>query len=254
VSRLSAAIITLDEERNIGRCLESLAGVADEIVVVDSGSRDGTERLCRAAGAAFVRQPWLGYGPQKNRAAELCSGELILSLDADEALSPELRAAILAVKAAPDADAWEVNRANWMYDRFLRHGELYPDRKLRLWRRGRARWTDETIHETARPEPGARVARLSGDLLHYTVTSREQHLGTIERFTTLQAEAMLRAGRRSGVVKRWISPPVHFLRTFLLKRGFLDGAAGFRVSRLSAWATWLKYSKLERLRRERRDR
>lgn len=252
--RLSAAIITLDEERNIGRCLESLAGVADEVVVLDSGSRDGTERICREHGATFVHQPWLGYGPQKNRAAELCGGDLVLSLDADEALSPELRAAVLAVKAAPDADCWEMNRLNWMYDRFLRHGELYPDRKLRLWRRGMARWTDETIHETARPAEGARVARLRGDLLHYTVHTREQHLRTIERFTTLQAEAMLAAGRRGGWAKRWVSPPVHFVRTFVLKRGFLDGAAGLRVSRLSAWATWLKYTKLERLRRERHGR
>jgi len=249
--RLSVAIITLDEERNVGRCLDSLAGVADEVVVLDSGSRDGTERLCRAAGATFVQQPWLGYGPQKNRAAELCGGDLVLSLDADEALSPELRASILAVKADPQADCWELNRLNWMYDRFLRHGELYPDRKLRLWRRGQARWTDETIHETARPAAGARVARLRGDLLHYTVHTREQHLRTIEKFTTLQAEAMLRAGKRGGWAKRWVSPAAHFLRTFVLKRGFLDGAAGLRVSRLSAWATWLKYTKLARLRRER---
>lgn len=252
--RLSAAVITLDEERNVGRCLESLAGVADEVVVVDSGSRDGTGRICREHGAAFVHQPWLGYGAQKNVAAERCGGDLVLSLDADEALSPELRASLLAVKAAPAADCWEVSRLNWMYDRFMRHGGLYPDRKLRLWRRGLARWSDDPVHETARPVGGAAVARLRGDLLHYPVRSREEHLATIERYAALQAGAMLRAGRRAGPWRPWGAAAAHFLRTFVLQRGFLDGSTGLAVSRLSAYATWLKHARLRELRAGRRGR
>jgi glycosyltransferase involved in cell wall biosynthesis len=246
--RISAAIITLDEEQNLGRCLASLRGVADEVVVVDSGSTDGTERIAREGGAVFLHQPWLGYGPQKNLAAERASHEWILSLDADEALSDELRASISRLRSdGPQADAYEMNRLNWYCGRFLRHSGWYPDCKLRLWRKGAARWSDVTIHELAEPAPGARVAWLAGDLLHYTCHTREQHLRTIEKFTTLSAEALAREGRAASPWKRFASPATHFFRAYVLKRGFLDGVAGFHACRLSAYATWLKYEKLRRL-------
>ncbi len=246
--RISAAIITLDEEENLGRCLASLRGVADEVVVVDSGSTDGTERIAREGGATFVAQAWLGYGPQKTLAAERASHEWILSLDADEALSDELRASILRLKdGGPRADAYEVNRLNWYCGRFLRHSGWYPDRKVRLWRRGAARWADASIHELAEVAPGMRVERLRGDLLHYTIRDRAQHLRTIERFTTLSAESLLRAGKEGDAWKRFVSPAATFLRGYLLKAGFLDGRAGWDVCRLSAYATWLKYEKLRRL-------
>jgi glycosyltransferase involved in cell wall biosynthesis len=251
--RISAAIITLDEEENLGRCLASLRGVADEVVVVDSGSKDGTERIAREAGAVFVTQRWLGYGPQKNLAAERAAHEWVLSLDADEALSDELRTSLLRLKEeGPRADAYEMSRLNWYCGRFLRHSGWYPDRKLRLWRKGAARWADATIHELAEVSPGARVARLAGDLLHYTIRDRRQHLATIERFTTLSAEALLREGKGSHSWRRWISPAVSFLRGYVLKLGFLDGRAGWDVCRLSAYATWLKYEKLRRLAEARR--
>ncbi len=246
--RISAAIITLDEERNLGRCLASLRGVADEVVVVDSGSTDGTERLARDAGARFVTQGWLGYGPQKNFAVERTGGDWVLSLDADEALSDELRAALLRLKAeGPRADAYEVNRLNWYCGRFLRHSGWYPDRKVRLWRKGAARWSDATIHELAEVAPGARVERIPGDLLHYTIRDRAQHLATIERFTTLSAEALLRDGKAGQAWKRFLAPLASFLRGYVLKLGFLDGRAGWDVCRLSAYAAWLKYEKLRRL-------
>lgn len=250
--RISAVVITLDEERNLGRCLDSLRGVADEVVVLDSGSRDGTERIARERGAAFVHQDWLGYGPQKNAAVARASCEWVLSLDADEALSDELRASLLRVKAeGPSADAYEMNRLNWYCGRFLRHSGWYPDRKLRLWRKGAARWSDVSIHELAEAAPGARRAWLPGDLLHYTIHDRAQHLGTIERFTTLSAEALLREGREKDAWKRFVSPAASFLRGYVLKLGFLDGLAGWHVCRLSAYATWLKYEKLRRLARAR---
>lgn len=247
--KISATVITLDEEANLGRCLASLRGVADEVVVLDSGSTDRTEDVARAGGAVFLRQPWLGYGPQKNAATDRATHAWILSLDADEALSDELRASLLALKAAgPAADAYELNRLNWYCGRFLRHSGWYPDRKIRLWRRGAARWSDATIHELVEAAPGTRVARLRGDLLHYTCLTREQHLRTIERFTTLSAEALAREGRDASAWKRLGSPAAHFLRSYVLKLGFLDGVQGFHACRLSAYATWLKYDKLRRLR------
>jgi len=245
---ISATIITLDEEANLGRCLASLRGVADEVVVVDSGSKDRTEAIAREGGAVFVRQPWLGYGPQKNVASDRASHDWILSLDADEALSDPLREAILAVKrAGPRADAYEMNRLNWYCGRFLRHSGWYPDRKIRLWRKGAARWGDVSIHEVVEAAPGARIERLRGDLLHYTCHTREQHLRTIEKFTTLSAELLAREGRRASAWKRFGSPAAHFLRAYVLKLGFLDGIQGFHACRLSAYATWLKYEKLRRL-------
>ena len=245
---ISATIITLDEEANLGRCLASLRGVADEVVVVDSGSKDRTEAIAREGGAVFVRQPWLGYGPQKNVASDRASHDWILSLDADEALSEPLREAILAVKrAGPRADAYEMNRLNWYCGRFLRHSGWYPDRKIRLWRKGAARWGDVSIHEVVEAAPGARIERLRGDLLHYTCHTREQHLRTIEKFTTLSAELLAREGRRASAWKRFGSPAAHFLRAYVLKLGFLDGIQGFHACRLSAYATWLKYEKLRRL-------
>jgi len=251
--KISAAIITLDEEANLGTCLASLRGVADEVVIVDSGSRDGTERIAREAGAVFLARPWLGYGPQKNLAAERGAHDWVLSLDADEALSDELRASILRLKAdGPGADAYEMNRLNSYCGRFLRHSGWYPDRKVRLWRKGAARWADASIHELVEVSPGASVERLRGDLLHYTIRDRAQHLRTIEKFTTLSAEALLRESKGGHAWKRYVSPPASFLRGYVLKLGFLDGTAGWEVCRLSAYAAWLKYEKLRRLARERR--
>jgi glycosyltransferase involved in cell wall biosynthesis len=250
--RISATIITLDEEANLGRCLASLRGVADEVVVVDSGSKDRTEAIAREGGAVFLHQPWLGYGPQKNLAAERASHEWILSLDADEALSDELRASLFALKAdGPSADAYEMNRLNWYCGRFLRHSGWYPDRKIRLWRKGAARWADASIHELAKVASGARVERLRGDLLHYTIVDRAHYMRTIEKFTTLSAEALLRDGRAGDAWKRFVSPAAAFLRTYVLKAGFLDGRAGWDVCRLTAYASWLKYEKLRRLARGR---
>jgi glycosyltransferase involved in cell wall biosynthesis len=249
--RISAVIITKDEEDNIGRCLESLRGVVDDVLVMDSGSTDRTESIARDSGARFVLQPWLGYGPQKNAASDAAQEEWILSLDADEALSDELRASILAVKGSePDADAYEMNRLNWYCGRFMRHSGWYPDRKVRLWRKGAARWSDAIVHEVVEPAPGARVRRLAGDLLHYTCYTREQHLRTIEKFTTLSAQELARDGRGGGALRRFASPIAQFLRGYVLKLGFLDGAEGYQACRLSAYATWLKYEKLRRLRED----
>jgi len=252
--KISATVITLDEEANLARCLASLRGVADEVVVLDSGSKDRTGEIAREGGAVFVHQAWLGYGPQKNAAAERATHAWILSLDADEALSDELRAALLRLKAqGPSAEAYELNRLNCYCGTFLRHSGWYPDRKIRLWRKGAARWADVSIHELVEVTPGTRVERLRGDLLHFTIRDRSQHLATIERFTTLSAEVLLREGKAGQAWKRWISPGVTFLRGYLLKAGFLDGVAGWHVARLSAYATWLKYEKLRRLARGQRD-
>jgi glycosyltransferase involved in cell wall biosynthesis len=250
--KLSATVITFNEERNVGRLLASLAGVADEVVILDSGSTDRTEAICRGAGATFVHQPWLGYGRQKNAALDHATYDWTLSLDADEALSSELRASILGLKEAePTADVYGVNRLNQYRGRFLRHSGWYPDRKLRLWRRGTARWSEAPVHEVALVAPGSTEAHLPGDLLHFTYSSREAYVRKIESFAELGARELLERGQGGAGWKRFVSPGARFVRTYLLQRGFLDGAAGFDACVVAAWGVWRKYSLLRKLQSER---
>jgi glycosyltransferase involved in cell wall biosynthesis len=249
--RLSVVVIAFNEARNIGRCLDSVRGIADDVVVVDSFSTDETEAICRSKGARFVQHAFDGHIEQKNWALGQARYPHVLSLDADEAPDEELRSAIARVKEDWTHDGYTMNRLNNYCGRWIRHCGWYPDRKVRLWRKGAARWSDASIHELVEVAPGARVERLEGDLLHYTIRDRAQHLRTIERFTTLSAEALLREGKARQAWLRFVSPVASFVRSYVLRAGFLDGRAGWDVCRLSAYATWLKYEKLRRLARGR---
>jgi glycosyltransferase involved in cell wall biosynthesis len=246
---LSAVVITFNEERNIARCLESLRGVADEVVVVDSGSTDRTEEICRAHGADFVRQEWLGYAAQKNLADGRARHDWILSLDADEALSDELRRSILELKRRGEIRVGRFARLTNYCGHWVRHGGWYPDYKVRLFDRRKARW-EGGPHERLEGFSPDEVVRLAGDCLHYSYDSVQDHLRQADRFTTLSAEALFRQGRRAGLLERRLRPAWKFVLDYLLRLGFLDGAAGLRIARISADATRMKYLKLERLRRE----
>lgn len=250
----SAVIITLNEERNIGRCLESLAGVADDIVVVDSGSTDRTEDICREHGANFFFNPWKGYIEQKNHGNKLARHSYILSLDADEALSDELRASIMAIKDNPEADAFEMNRLTNYCGKWIRHGGWYPDRKLRLFKRELFSWGGERIHEhMVCTEDSPRIEHLSGDLLHYSYYSISEHIAQANHFTNMTAELAVEKGKKAGMIKILFSPVVKFFRDYFLKAGFLDGYYGYVVCRISAQATFMKYSKIRQLIRDRKD-
>ncbi len=251
---LSAVIITLNEERNIGRCLESLKGVADDIVVVDSGSTDGTEDICREYGANFFFNPWEGYIEQKNHGNKLAKHPYVLSLDADEALSEDLRASILSVKEHFNADAYEMNRLTNYCGKWIRHGGWYPDRKLRLFNRESFNWGGERIHEhmvSSKDTP--RIEHLRGDLLHYSYYSISEHIAQANHFTNMTAELAVEKGRKSGMLKILFSPMVKFFRDYFLKAGFLDGYYGYIVCRISAQATFMKYSKIRQLIRDSKD-
>jgi glycosyltransferase involved in cell wall biosynthesis len=246
IKALSAVIITYNEERNIARCLDSLAGVVDEVVVVDSFSTDGTEAICREKGARFLQRAFDGYGVQKNFALDQAAHDRVLSLDADEALSPALRASILAARADWTHDAYTMNRLTNYAGHWVRHGGWYPDRKLRLFDRRRARWTDAALHEKVEPAPGATVRHLAGDLLHYSYYSVEEHVERTRRYAAISARAAVQRGRRGGWVKVWLGPAATFLRMYFLKAGFLDGRAGWHVARISALETWWKYWEVAR--------
>ncbi len=249
--QLSAVIITYNESRNIARCLDSLAGVADEVVVVDSYSTDGTPDICREKGARVVQRPFAGHIEQKNFAVGAASYDYVLSLDADEALSDTLRQSILAVKANWIQDACSMNRRTNYCGQWINHSGWYPDRKTRLFDRRRGQWGGMNPHDKVEMQPGATSVRLTGDLLHYSYYTVEEHFVRARRYAEISAQAMLARGKRGAWWRMALSPVFKFARNYLLRRGFLDGRAGWTICRIAALETYWKYQALRRLQRER---
>ncbi len=239
---LTATIITLNEERNLPRALASLEGIADEIVVVDSGSTDRTCEIARQHGAVVISRAWGGYAEQKNFAAARATNDWILSIDADEELSPELRESLRGWKAAPPAAAvYEFARRVWYLGAWIKHSGWYPDYKSRLYRRDVARLVG-SVHESL--DYQGQAGRLKGDLYHYTMRSFEEHIAAVDRYTTLAAEQMFTAGRRRWRLDMLAAPPWTWVRSFVVRGGFLDGRRGWLIARMAARYTYLKYRKL----------
>jgi len=243
---LSLVVITRDAAGELADCLAS-APFAGEALVVDSGSADDTVEVARRCGARVLVEPWRGFGPQKRFAVAAAAHDWVLCLDADERVTPELAASIAAAFAhgAPRAAGFECARRNRFLGRWLAHGEGYPDWNLRLFDRRRADWSDDAVHERVLAR-GA-VERLAGDLLHASAESIDAYVAKQNRYTTLQAEAMHARGERAGFARLALSPLSRFLRYYLLKLGFLDGAAGFAHIAIGAFASFLKYAKLRAL-------
>jgi glycosyltransferase involved in cell wall biosynthesis len=239
--KISATIVTLNEERNVARAIESLRCV-DEILIVDSGSSDRTREIAVRLGARVLNEPWRGYAAQKNFAAQQAVHSWILSLDADEMISEELEADILALKKeGPRCDGYSMPRLAQYLGRWIQHSGWYPDRKVRLFHRDRAAWVGEYVHESV--QVNGNVGRLDGKLLHFTCDSLSAHLRTLDRYTTLAAE-QLRARHAAVPLRHLVLDPVWtFLRTYLLQRGFLDGPQGLAIAWMAALYTFLKYAK-----------
>lgn len=248
MEKITAVIITENEERNIGRCLESLRGVADEVVVVDSGSTDRTEALCREAGVHFEHHDWAGYSEQKNYANSLATGSWILSMDADEALSPTLRESLLRLKekGLDDRSVYSFNRLANYCGRWIHHCGWYPDRCTRLWRKGVASWGG-VVHEELSYKEMMRDVHLKGDLLHYSYYTVEEHAGRQLRYATLAAEKAHAAGKKTTALGVWLRPGWTFFRNYVLKGGWLDGHAGYTICRMTAFYTFLKYAQLREM-------
>lgn len=242
--RISAVIISFNEEPDIGRCLESVTGVADEVLVLDSFSTDGTEAVCRKFGVKFVQHAFDGYGSQKNRALHMASHDYILSLDADEALSEEAKNEVRRIKEEWTHDGYLFNRRNNYCGHWMRFTTWYPDRKLRLFDRRKAEWAKLDVHEYVQMTPGSRVGRIRGDLLHWTVRSIQDHQAKTEHFARISANLSY----EKGVKPVWISTLIrcawHWFREYCLHVGILDGKAGWQVARFSALYAWRKYSYL----------
>jgi glycosyltransferase involved in cell wall biosynthesis len=241
--RISAVLITKNEEAALPACLESLRW-ADEIVVLDTASADRTRDIARAAGAKVIDSPdWPGFGPQKNRALGHATGDWVLSIDADERVTPELAAEIRRVVGAADAlNGYDLPRLSSYCGRYMRHSGWWPDHVTRLFRRGRARFSDDLVHE--RLIVDGPVGRLQGTLLHASFGSLEQVLDKVNRYSTLSARQMAAAGRRGGLATAVLHGLGAFLRNYLLKAGFLDGREGFMLAVSNAEGAYYKYLKL----------
>lgn len=248
--KLSAVIITFNEEQNIERCLSSLADIADEIVVADSGSTDRTKEICSKYNVKFIVHPFVGHIEQKNFAVSECSFDYILSLDADEALSPELKVLINGIKNNWEKDAYYVNRLTNYCGKWIFHCGWYPDRKLRLFRKGKGKWAGFNPHDRFTLFEGGNYGYLNADLLHYSYYSIEGHLQQVNKFTTISADSEYKSGKRSSLLLIIFKPIVRFFRDYFFHLGILDGYYGFVICRISAQATFIKYVKLYELQKE----
>jgi glycosyltransferase involved in cell wall biosynthesis len=239
--KITATIITLNEERNIARAIESLR-CCDEILIVDSGSIDRTVELAQNLGVRVIEAGWLGYAAQKNWAAEQAANDWILSLDADEALSEALEAEIWNLKkTGPRHDAYTMPRLARYLGRWILHSGWYPDRKVRLYHRAKAKWVGEFVHESV--QANGRVGHLQSNILHFTCDSLSEHLKTLDRYTTLAAQEIASRRMKPPMYRLILDPAWTFLRTYVVQRGFLDGHEGLVIAYMAAFYTFLKYSK-----------
>jgi len=243
---LSAVLITRNAAAVLAPCLESLA-FADEIVVVDSGSSDGTAEIARRFGARLVQKEWLGFGRQKQYAVDQARHDWVLCLDADETVSPRLAASIQAALAAPVSPVYRMPRRNRFLGRWLSHGEGYPDWSPRLFNRMNARWSDDLVHEKVlyAVTPGT----LQGDLLHDSSDDLTAYLERQNRYTTLAARQAYELGRSAGFFHLLLSPVVRFFKFYVFRLGFLDGMPGLLHISIGCMNSYLKYAKLIELRK-----
>lgn len=242
--KISAVIITLNEELFIERCLASIVGIADEIVVVDSYSTDATEEVCRKFNVRFIKHEFEGYKDQKNYAVGLATYDHILSLDADEALSDELRKSILDIKDNWKYNGYNFNRRNYFSGRWMRHSEWYPNRQLRLFLRSKGQFGKLNIHERFIMTSREPVGHLKGDLLHWPCDTQEDLVERMNRYAIIGAHEYFRAGRKSGILNPYLHLIWGFIRSYILKGGFLDGPDGLFICRIYAKSSYTKYKTL----------
>jgi glycosyltransferase involved in cell wall biosynthesis len=239
--KISATIITYNEERNLPRAIESLR-CCDEILVVDSGSTDRTVAIAERFGARVTEANWRGYAGQKNYASDQATHDWVLSIDADEALSEDLEAEIWQLKKnGPTYDAYTLPRLAQYLGKWILYSGWYPDRKIRLFDRRKACWVGDYVHESVKVT--GTVGALKGNLLHYTCGSLTEHLKTMDRYTTLAAEELAARKKPIGLRQLLLDPIWTFFKTYILQRGFLDGLEGLTIAYMAALYTFLKYAK-----------
>lgn len=250
--KISVAIITFNEEHNIERCIKSVQNIADEIVVVDSFSTDKTKDICEALGIIFIQNPFAGHIEQKNYALTKTKNDIVLSLDADEALSPDLILEIKKIKENFQADGYFFNRLTNYNGQWIKHSGWYPDSKLRIFKKSHARWGGVNPHDIIIMNKNSKIEYLRGDLLHYSYRSITDHINQTNKFTTIAAKQAYSLGKRSNLLKIVTRPILKFFKDYFLKAGFLDGRYGFVICCINSLSALLKYSKLYDLQNNKR--
>lgn len=246
---ISAVIITKNEENSLERCLFSLREIVDEILILDSFSTDGTEAIAQKFGARFLPQEWLGYAATKNKGNELASGDYILSLDADEALSEELRTSLLRVKSELKG-CYSFNRLNHYAAKPIRRCGWYPDRKMRLFPKGKANWQGDFVHEEIVKDRDLEETWLEGDLLHYTYSDIADHVARSNRYSSLAAKQIAASSKGGLRIRAYFSAALRFLKVYFLKMGFAEGFYGLMIARVNSREVWLKYMKALEIRKK----
>ncbi|WP_153800244.1 glycosyltransferase family 2 protein [Foetidibacter luteolus] len=243
--KLSVVIITFNEEKNIGRCVQSVKNVADEIIVLDSYSTDTTAAIAESHGAKVFYQAFLGHIAQKNAAIAKALYGWVLSLDADEALSPQLEQEILQVKKSAAYSVYRMPRFTNYCGKWIRHCGWYPDKKIRLFDKSKGAWVGENPHDYWQPfNADEETGNLAGDILHYSYYTLSDHIKQIEKFTEIAAHAAVAKGKDCSLLKIWLGPKWKFFSDYIIRKGFLDGYEGYLICRYSAWASFAKYSKI----------
>jgi glycosyltransferase involved in cell wall biosynthesis len=245
--KISAVIICFNEERNIERCINSVLPVADEILVLDSFSNDRTIEICHKLGVRLEQHAFDGHIEQKNRAMHMAKFDVVLSLDADEALTEELQKSILEVKSNWQQKAYKFNRKTNYCGQWINHCGWYPDTKIRLWDRKIGKWGGYNPHDKVELKKDIEAKWLKGDLAHYSFYSVDEHKNKVARYSTIKAKAVFARGKKSSQIKVLFAPVFKFFWSYFVRLGFLDGAAGFTICSLSAKESKLTYQKILRL-------
>ncbi|MDX1651237.1 MAG: glycosyltransferase family 2 protein [Brumimicrobium sp.] len=248
--KLTATIITLNEERNIARCIDSLFSVADEIVVLDAFSSDRTPEICKSKGVRFEQRKWEGYSASKNYLNSLASHEYIFSVDADEAPDTELQEAIRAEKNKGFEGVYAVNRLTNYCGKWIKHSGWYPDVKVRIFPKSKSTWEGAFVHEELVVKDNPKSKLLSGHLLHYSYYDFKEHRARADKYSALTAQKMHARGKKAGILKPFLSGLGRFVSMYFLKKGFLDGRMGWKIAVISAKSNIFKYKELRRLHNE----
>jgi glycosyltransferase involved in cell wall biosynthesis len=247
VDKLSVVIITLNEERNIGRAIDTVLDLADEIIVLDSFSTDKTEEICRSKGVTFVQREWEGYAKTKNYANSLVSNDWIFSLDADEAVNAELKEAIFKEKKRGFRGVYSVNRLTNYCGTWIKHSTWYPDWKIRIFEKSNTQWVGEFVHEELQFEKEVGTYELKGHLDHFSYYNYQEHRARADKYSILTAKKLHAAGKTAGPLRPYISSFGRFVTMYILNLGFLDGWKGFKIAQISGQSNKVKYQELRRL-------
>jgi len=253
MQKISVVIICKNEEEEIGRCLQSIQGLTDDVVVLDNGSIDNTKNIVRNTGARLIEESWEGFGKTKNKATKLAKYNWVLNLDADESIDGVLKQALAGLELDSDEEVYELRFKNFLGDKYLRFGEWGGDKHIRLFNRNRVSWNEARVHEGLLFPPGIKVKKLKGFVLHYTVKNVAEFADKMLRYALLNAEKYAESGKKPSKLSIYAAPLFSFLKYYIFKLGFLDGWAGWVCARMTSYYTFIKYARLLELNKKEGD-